>query len=135
MAAGIPWHPCLIVSLLQSLPSSSGDLLFPSLTRTFDSCKDICYWMSRAAQSFSVMSNSVFSWTVASHAPLSIGFYRQEYWSGLSFPSPGDLPNSGFETTSPHWQEDSLSLSHWEALLDIGHTPTQGDLILKFLTK
>ena len=62
-----------------------------------------------------------------------MGFYRQEYWSGLSFPSPGALPNSGLETTSPHWQADSLSLSHWEALLDVGHTPTQGDLILKFL--
>ena len=41
------------------------------------------------------------SWTVARHSPLSIGFPRQEYWSGLPFPSPGDLPNPGIEPTSP----------------------------------
>ena len=37
----------------------------------------------------------VTPWTVAYHAPLSMGFSRQEYWSGLPFPSPEDLPNSG----------------------------------------
>ena len=36
-------------------------------------------------------------WTVARQAPLSMGFPRQEYWSGLPFPSPGDLPDPGFE--------------------------------------
>ena len=36
-------------------------------------------------------------WTVAHQAPLSMGFSRQEYWSGLPFPSPGDLPNPGIE--------------------------------------
>ena len=40
-------------------------------------------------------------WTVAHQAPLSLGLPRQEYWSGLPFPSPGDLPNSGIEPTSP----------------------------------
>ena len=39
-------------------------------------------------------------WTVARQAPLSMRFPRQEYWSGLSFPSPGDLPNAGIEPTS-----------------------------------
>ena len=38
------------------------------------------------------------SWTVARQAPLSMGFFRQEYWSGLPFPSPGDLPDSGNRT-------------------------------------
>ena len=37
------------------------------------------------------------SWTIARQAPLSMGFSRQEYWSGLPFPSPGDLPNPGIE--------------------------------------
>ena len=41
-------------------------------------------------------------------APLSIGFPRQEYWSGLPFPSPGDLPNPGIKTRSPGLQADSL---------------------------
>ena len=40
-------------------------------------------------------------WTIAHQAPLSMGFSRQEHWSGLSFPSPGDLPNPGIELLSP----------------------------------
>ena len=40
-------------------------------------------------------------WTVACKDPLSMGFFRQEYWSGLPFPSPGDLPNPGIEPRSP----------------------------------
>ena len=40
-------------------------------------------------------------WTVACQAPLSMGFSRQEYWSGLPFPSPGDLPDPGIEARSP----------------------------------
>ena len=48
-------------------------------------------------------------WTVAHQTPLSIGFSRQEYWSGLPFPSPGDLPNPGIEARSPALQADALS--------------------------
>ena len=47
-------------------------------------------------------------WTVAYHAPPSVGFSRQEYWSGLPFPSPGDLPNPGIEPGSPALQADAL---------------------------
>ena len=43
----------------------------------------------------------VTPWTVAYHAPLSMGFSRQEYWSGLPFPSAEDLPNPGIEPGSP----------------------------------
>ena len=50
--------------------------------------------------------------TVACQAPLSMGFPRQEYWSGLPFPSPGDLPKKGTEPRSLALQVDSLSLSH-----------------------
>ena len=48
------------------------------------------------------------SWTVACQAPLFMGFSRQECWSGLPFPSPGDLPDPGIETGSPVLQADSL---------------------------
>ena len=48
-------------------------------------------------------------WTVAHQAPLSVGFSRQEYWSGLPFPSPGDLPNPGIEPRSPALQADALT--------------------------
>jgi len=47
-------------------------------------------------------------WTVACQAPLSLGSSKQEYWSGLPFPSPGDLPNPGIEPRSPASQADSL---------------------------
>ena len=47
-------------------------------------------------------------WTVAYQAPPSMGFSRQEYWSGLPFPSPEDLPDPGIEPRSPTLQADSL---------------------------
>ena len=47
-------------------------------------------------------------WIVAHQAPLSMGFLRQEYWSGLPFPSPGDLPKPGIKPRSPQLQADSL---------------------------
>ena len=47
-------------------------------------------------------------WIVACQAPLSMGCSRQEYWSGLPFPSAGDLPDPGIEPTSPALQADSL---------------------------
>ena len=47
-------------------------------------------------------------WTVVCQASLSIGFSRQEYWSGLPFPSLGDLPKQGIEPGSPALQVDSL---------------------------
>ena len=47
-------------------------------------------------------------WTEAHQAPLSMGFSRQEYWSGLSCPPPGDMPNPGVKPRSPALQADSL---------------------------
>ena len=58
--------------------------------------------------SLSVLSESATPSTVAHQAPLSKGFSRQEYWSGLPFPSPGDLPDPGIEPTFPALQADSL---------------------------
>ena len=53
-------------------------------------------------QRSSVVSDSfVTLWTIAHQAPLSMGFSRQEYWSGLPFSSPGNLPNPGIKPASP----------------------------------
>ena len=49
----------------------------------------------------SVVLDSAIRWTVACQAPLSMGFSRQEYWSGLPFASPGDLPDPGMEPEPP----------------------------------
>ena len=56
-------------------------------------------------------------WTVARQAPLSMGFSRKEYWSGLPFPSPGDLPSPGLEPRSSTLWVDSLPLSHKGSLV------------------
>ena len=59
------------------------------------------------------------SWTVAHQAPLSMGFPRQEFWNGLTFPSPGDLPNPGVELESHVSCIDRKILYNcaiWEAL-------------------
>ena len=58
--------------------------------------------------------------TVAHQAPLSMGFPRQEYWSRLPFPSPGDFPDLGIELGSPVLQADPLPLNHQGCLKD-GH--------------
>ena len=52
-------------------------------------------------QSLSHVRLSAILWTVAHQAPLSVEFSRQEYWSGLPFPPPGDLPNPAVEPTCP----------------------------------
>ena len=60
-------------------------------------------------KSFSRVQLFATPWTVAYQASPSMGFSRQEYWSGLPFPSPGDLPNPGIKPGSPALQTDALS--------------------------
>ena len=73
-----------------------------------------CLEIVHACQVALVMSDSVALWNVAGQAPLSAGFSRQEYWSGLPFPSPGDLPDPGIQPTTLcllHCQVGSLPLA------------------------
>ena len=56
----------------------------------------------------SVMPDSATPWTVACQTPLSLEFSRQEHWSGLPLPPPGDLPDPGIEPASPVSPADSL---------------------------
>ena len=62
----------------------------------------------KCVKSLSCVRLFVTPWTVAYKAPLSMEFSRQEYWSGLPFPSPGDLPDPGIEPWSPALQTDTL---------------------------
>ena len=57
--------------------------------------------MCLCAQLLSHVQLFATPWTIAHQAPLSTEFSRQEYWSGLPFPTPGDLPNLGIKPTSP----------------------------------
>ena len=63
----------------------------------------------KKVKSFSHVRLFATLWTIAHQAPLSMGFSGQEYWSGLPFPSPGDLPNPGMESRSPALQVDALT--------------------------
>ena len=68
-----------------------------------------CFVKGKWKWSRSVVSDSATLWTVVHQAPPSIRFSRQEYWSGLPFPSPGDLPYPGIEPRSPALQADALT--------------------------
>ena len=100
---------CCVYSSL-NLESSFSHLLHSVHLFTF-------FWAFAAGQSHSVcVSHPVISdslWpprTIALQSPLCIEFPRQEHWSGLPFPSPGDLPNLGIEPGSPALQVNSLPL-------------------------
>ena len=68
-------------------------------------------------ESFSRVQLFTTLWSVAHQAPPSMEFSRQEYWSGLPFPPPGNLPDPGIEYMTRALQVDCLQLSHWESLL------------------
>ena len=65
--------------------------------------------MGKYVKSLSHVRLFVTPWTAAHQAPPSLGFSRQEYWSGLPFPSPGDLPDPGIESRSPALEADALT--------------------------
>ena len=66
------------------------------------------WYREKKVKSLSRVRFFVTPWTVAYQAPLSMGFSRQGYWSGLPFPSPGDIPNPEIKPGSPALQADAL---------------------------
>ena len=79
--------------------------------RVLDKTPTVLFCLCMPACTLSCLSHVllyVTLWTVAHQAHLSMEFSRQEYWSGLAFPSPGDLPDSGIKPGSPALQADSL---------------------------
>ena len=92
-------------------------------------------WRRSEVKSLSHVWLSSTPWTVAYLAPPSMEFSRQEYWSGLPFPSPGDLPDPGIEPGSPAFQADALTseppvkpLNEWKHKINIAQENT---LLLK----
>ena len=103
----------------QFFGAQSNSLCGPTLTSIHNYWKTRSFnymdlwWQSDASERVKVKFLShirlfVIPWTVACQFPLSMEFSRQEYWSGLPIPSPGDLPNPGIESNSPTLQADSL---------------------------
>ena len=74
-----------------------------------DLCGDKCVYV---LGHFSCIQLFATLWTIACQTPLSMGFARQEYWSGLPFPSPEDLADSGIKTKSPALQVIPYQLNH-----------------------
>ena len=93
--------PCSLISL--RLRPSFISLLYIYVLYIY-----IILYIYKSFFSCQVVPNSVTLWTVAYQAPLSMGFLRQVYRSGLPFPSLGYLPNPGIEPRSPTLQVDSL---------------------------
>ena len=109
----MPFTQIILCCPLFLLPSIFPSIRWPKywsfvlhISPSNESSGLISFRIGRVSVSHSVVSNSVTPWTVGHQAPLSMGFPRQEYWGGLPFPSPGDLPDSGVEPRS-----DSLHLS------------------------
>ena len=111
---------CLSPSLITALPFflycehlEGKEHTYEGKTLLFyQSPEDLAYVLSL----FSRVQLFVALWIIACQALLSMGFSRQEYWSGLPFPSPRDLPDLEIEPTSilaPALQAGSLLLSHW----------------------
>ena len=82
---------------------------FPNLEREMDTHHQSQRPLSEWVKSLSHVWLFVTLWAVAYKASPSMGFSRQEYWSGLPFPSPGDLPNPGIEPGSPTLETDVLA--------------------------
>ena len=73
-------------------------------------------------------------WTIAYHAPPSVGFSRQECWSGLPFPSPGDLPDPGIEPRSPELQVDTLPSEPAGKLLENGEWGYKATILVSLMS-
>jgi len=103
-------HHCWFVSSLLMLIADSAPLcnficVHSSLTLELFPFLAV---MNKWSESCSVVSHFATPWTVARQAPLTMGFSRQEHWSGWPFPSPGDLPSPAIKPRSPTLQADSL---------------------------
>ena len=90
-------NTCLLHWQAGSLPRSQQGLHGTKIKRMISEVK-----VTQSCQTLAT------PWTVAHKGPLSMGFSRQDYWSGLPFPSPGDLPDPGIEPMTPALQADSL---------------------------
>ena len=108
------FRPCHINCASPPCPTGTSKFLWPRQNvLTVEYC--CCYCCLVTKSCLTLMT----PWIAASQAPVSMGFPRQEYWSGLPFPSPGDLQgiSRGLGLHFLHWQVNSLSLSHQGSII------------------
>ena len=80
-----------------------------SVMRQQGNVQEWSHFINSIVKSLSRVQLCATPWTVAHQAPPSMGFSRQEYWNGLSFPSPEDLPDPGMEPGPPALEADALT--------------------------
>ena len=83
-------------------------MIFIPVCQVKSQIQEIIFCIKKEGKSLSHVRLFATPWTVAYQAPPSMGFSRQECWSGLPFPFPGDLPDPGIEPGSPALQADTL---------------------------
>ena len=126
-----PWESKLTYQSISSHPFASLQVLFSQLSKVllvrfmpYQEMRCLSHFMCMLSH-FSHVQLFVTLWTIAHQAPLSMEFSRQEYWSGLPFPSPGDLPSPGIEPTFSVTPELAGGLfttsATWEARLKASH--------------
>ena len=121
------WWPlkfCTLGEWLAHLTLFPAILSLPILS-FLPTASDLLLHLSGKVKSLSRVRLFATPWTVAYQAPLSMRFFRQEFWSGLPFPSPWDLPNPGIKPRSPTLQADTLPC-------EAPGKPLNGKLALKF---
>ena len=96
-----PWNSPGQNTGVRSLSLLQGIFLTQESNQGFLHCRWILYQLSYQGSPFSCVQLSVIPWTVTCHAPLSMGFPRQENWSGLPFLPPVDLPDLGIKPVFP----------------------------------
>ena len=91
----------------------------------------MCVCVCVCAKSLQLCPTFCDPWTAAHQVPLSMGFSRQEYWSGLPFPSPGDLPHPGIKPGSPALEADALTSEppggDASSIPGLGRSPGEGN--------
>ena len=113
------WHPTPVFLPGESQEWGSLRAAVYGVAQSRTQLKWLSSWQYLLYVSRSVVSDSATPWIGARQAPLSLGFSRQEYWSGLPFPAPGDLPEPGIEPWSPTLQAASTVWATREATLTI----------------
>ena len=110
ICAGINFYSSYFMELLKRRTLPEPFILQILKVKFREGMLGTCFWSHTqcSAQSLSHVQLFATLWTVARQAPLSMGFSRQEYWSGLLCPFPGELPDPGIEAGSPASQADSL---------------------------
>ena len=129
----ICWHIQCRTSTASSFRIWNSSIGIPSpLLALFLVMPTKARWSSTIVKLLSRVWLFATPWTVVYQAPLSIGFSRQEYWSGFPFPSPGDLPDPWIKPGSPTLQADTLSSEPLGKPMEFNYTSVEKNITRQY---